>query len=258
MARDVHKPRFGKVLGKASAGPLNLIIAGSAALGALALHSWPLLALGGAAYTALVAWDATNPKLWKKAAGGGEPSARLPDPAKLVDPSTRQAIVGILAARRDLDRVLHETPDAIQAHLLVALASVGELESRAARLAARAEELAGYLRSTDPEALRRQLGDLEAQAKRTSDGEARAQYERAQAARRDHLRALEDVANARERIGANLARIGATLEGLPAKIVRMRALDSQAMDSLSGNVNEDLEIKSFEETLESLAEVTVE
>ncbi len=45
--------------------------------------------------------------------------------------------------------------------------------------------------------------------------------------------------------------------------MRLRALDAQAMDSLSGNVNEELdsfnlEIKSFEETLKSLAEVPVE
>jgi hypothetical protein len=172
-------------------------------------------------------------------------------------------VVGILAARRELERVLRETPAEVKSHLGVALGSVAELESRAARLVVRAEELARYLHSTDAEALRQQLGELEAQARRTSDDEARAHYENAQAARRDHLLALDDVSRARERIGANLARIGAALEGLPAKVVRLRALDAQAMDALSGNVNEELdsfnlEIKSFEETLQSLVEAPVE
>ncbi len=143
MTRDANKPRFRKVLAKATVGPVNLVVAGSAALGALALHSWPLLALGGAAYTALVAWDAANPKLWKQAAGGVRAAERLPDPARLTDPATRLAVTGILAARRDLERVLRETPREVKDHLGVALGSAAELESRAARLVVRAEELGG-------------------------------------------------------------------------------------------------------------------
>ena len=46
---------------------------------------------------------------------------------------------------------------------------------------------------------------------------------------------------------------------LPAKIVRMRALDADAMDRLGGDVNGELErvndeMKSFEETLRSLGD----
>jgi hypothetical protein len=265
VATDVNKvrrPRFGRVLVKATTGPVNLIVVGSAALGALALHSWPLLALGGVAYGALVAWDAASPKTWKKSTDALPPIEQLPQPDKVADPATRAAVAGILAARRELARVLRDTPVEVTGHLSVALASAAELEARAARLVTRAEELAAYLRSTDAEAVRRQLAELEAQASRTGDEEARTHYRSAQAARRDHLLALADVAGAHERIGANLARIGATLEGLPAKIVRLRALDAQAMDSLSGNVNEELdsfnlEIKSFEETLRSLVEVPV-
>ena len=58
---------------------------------------------------------------------------------------------------------------------------------------------------------------------------------------------------------ANLTRMVATLEALPPKVVRMRALDAQAMDALSGTMNDELEringdIKAFEETLQSLGE----
>jgi hypothetical protein len=57
----------------------------------------------------------------------------------------------------------------------------------------------------------------------------------------------------------NHSRIVATLEGLPAKIVRMRALDAQAMDQLSGSMHDeldpmDVELKALEETLATLGE----
>ena len=72
---------------------------------------------------------------------------------------------------------------------------------------------------------------------------------------------MEDIDSARERIAANVARIVATLEGLPPKLVRMRALDAQAMDILTGTMNEELDavnvdMAAFEETLKSLTEVT--
>ena len=262
MANERDKPSMKRVLAKASIGPLNILVAGSAALGALAMHSWPLLALGGAAYTALVAWDAANPKFWKKLYGapGAAPPPALPDPTKIADGATRKAVQGILAARAELARVLAETPAEVSAHLDSALGSVVELESRAARLAARAADLAGYLASVDGAAVRAERDRLDGEARRTADDEARREYEQARAAREEHLRALDDVSRVHDRIVANLARLGATLEALPAKIVRMRALDAQAMDSLSGDMNEELdsfnlELRSFEETLKSLVEV---
>ena len=57
-------------------------------------------------------------------------------------------------------------------------------------------------------------------------------------------------------IGAlgNLARLVATYQGLPGRVVHMRALDAQAVDALSGDVNQELdrmnhEMAAFEETL---------
>ncbi len=53
--------------------------------------------------------------------------------------------------------------------------------------------------------------------------------------------------------------VASSLDGLPAKIVHMRALDADAMDKLGGDVNGELErvndeMKAFEETLRTLGE----
>jgi hypothetical protein len=77
--------QLGKVLGKAATSVVNLGVAGASAAGALALHSWPILALGGAAYAALVAWDMVTPEFWRKALGSKTPT-KLPQPEGLQDP----------------------------------------------------------------------------------------------------------------------------------------------------------------------------
>jgi hypothetical protein len=58
---------------------------------------------------------------------------------------------------------------------------------------------------------------------------------------------------------ASLARILTSLEGLPTQIVKMGALDAQAVDGFSGDVGEQLdrinvEMGAFEETLAALVE----
>ncbi|NJM91039.1 MAG: hypothetical protein HC863_01865 [Myxococcales bacterium] len=73
------------------------------------------------------------------------------------------------------------------------------------------------------------------------------------------MAALVDIGNARERIHANLARIHATLCGVPPKIVRMRALDDRATDAFTGDFDQELvrmnsDLRAFEQTLESLVE----
>jgi hypothetical protein len=256
------KPKFSKVLGKAASSWTSIGVAGTALVTAAALGSWPILAIGGAAYAALVSWDLASPDFWKKALGGAAPdAARLPAPAKVRDPALRRAVEGLLAGRAELGRVLAETPDDIKANLAGATAQIAELERHAAMLVARGEGLARYLATVDAAAARRELADVEAHIAAARDGAARAQYQTARTARVEQLQALGDVDAAMDRIRAQLSTIVATVEGLAPKIVRMRALDAQAMDELSGSVTEELahmnnEVRVFEETLKSLAEVS--
>lgn len=253
-----------KVLGRSALGTVNLLVAGSAALGAAALHSWPIFALGAVAYSALLAWDVASPKFWRetlagKTEGGGP---KLPALDKLEDPRMRDAVRAIRDAHQHLHRALEGATPGVQNHMGLVLLSLTELEERAARLVARGEDLARYMRSVDLSAVREQIRFADEQARAARDEEVRAQFGSARTAREEQLAALVDIDTARERVLANLSRIAATMEGLPAKVVRLRALDDQAMESMYGDLNEELgrmngEIGAFEETLRSLHEVRV-
>jgi hypothetical protein len=258
-----NRPRFSRVLGRAATNMVNLGVAGTAAVAAAALLSWPIAAIGGAAYVALVAWDVANPDFWRKTFGKGAPlTARLPEPKKIEDPALRRSVQAIFDARRNLAEVLRDTADEVRDHLAVAIARVAELEGRAATLVTRGDTLARYLAGVDVAPVRAEIQQLEVRALNARDEDTRQQFTDARRAREEQLKTLEDIAEARDKIAAQLARIVATLDGLPAKVVRMKAMDAEAMDDLSGTVNEELnkmndELKLFEETLRSLAEVPV-
>jgi hypothetical protein len=135
--------------------------------------------------------------------------------------------------------------------------AVDELEGRAAALIKSGDQLIRYLGQSDADGVRREIERLRGRATQTSDGEARDQYERSAKTREEQLAAITDIASAVERVYANLSRIVATLEGLSAKVVRMGAMDAQAMDNLSGTMNAELErmnreIDTFEQTLRHL------
>ena len=70
---DPRKPKFRKILAKAASTWTSLGVVGAAVVTAAALGSWPILAVGGAAYAALVGWDLASPEFWKKALRGESP-----------------------------------------------------------------------------------------------------------------------------------------------------------------------------------------
>ncbi len=260
MAEYAKKPL--KKVVAATTGITNIVVLGAAAVGAAALQSWPIIALGAVAYGALVAWDlVTDKKKTPDERPETHQAPKLLDPTEYRDPQTQQAVRMILGARLEIDQAMGETPPDVQANLALALTSVTELEERAAKLALRSDDLAVYLSKTDPRVAQQDVDQLAKRVQQTRDPEARAQYESAHAARKELVQTLVELSNARERIHATMLSIAATLEGLPAKIVRMRALDAHAMDKLGGDVKEELdrmngEIRTFEETLRSLGEVT--
>ena len=241
---------------KAVTGPINMAVVGAAAVSALALHSVPVFALGGVAYAALVAWDYVA-GVDKKAARAKR--ATLPVPSRLKDPATRSSVQAIVEAQAELVRVLEDTSEEVKTNLALALVSAEELVARAAILADRSEQLGKYLVSIDPRVLEQDVAQLRQKVSTSTDPETKAQYETARKARAEHLAVIVELRGAKERVNASLLGIAATLAGLPAKIVRMRALDAEAMDELSGSVKEDLdrmngELTSLEETLASLAD----
>ena len=257
MAGEEGKPKlpWGRALLRSASSPWSLLVGGGAAVGALAIHSVPLLLLGGAVYAALVALDMANKDTWRAAIRGERP--QLPDPSTLADPAARRRCEELRGAKQELSRVLAQGGDPVARYVGLALDPLSELEDRAARLVRRSDELSRYLATIDTEKVRAEIGRLEQSAQRTTDAGARDEFRRARVQREQQLRTVAELVAALDRVHANLARIVATYEALPARVVHMRALDAQAVDAMSGDVSQELdrmnhEIAAFEETLKSV------
>lgn len=240
-------------------GPVNVAVVTSAAAGAAFLQSWPVLAVGGVAYAALVAQDLVSPEFWRKVQRD-TPRPALPAASALRDPDTQTAALAVKRASDEVDRVLSQTPPQVREHVSSVLVAMTELRTRAHALITRAEALSTYLESVDVAGARQSAAQLEVRARDVRDDEARAKYKLAQAVQGERLAALDDIGQARERVLASLTHIAATMDGVATKIVRMRVLDEQAQDALGGNMKDELsrmnvELKAFEETLETLVEI---
>ena len=258
MAEEKKEPSlFSKLFSKAATDSINLVVGGAGVI-AVAAQYWAIGALGITAYAALVTWDVIDPAKRKKLLE--KPKLSLPEASALTDPAAKAVVKGINKARFDLEQVMKETPDTVKEHLGTILSASEELEERAVGLLLRAEDLTKYLSTTNPESIRQEVQSLTQKAKDTRDATAKAEYTQARTMREEQLSTVSDIEGAKDRVMAQLSRIQATLEGLAPKIVRMRVLDSQAMDALTGEVSSQLdqmnsEVQSFEETLVSLAQM---
>jgi hypothetical protein len=246
---------------KAVLSPLNLGVMALASAGAAALGSGLVLAAGGAAYAALVAWDLSSQAFWKKVVGGPSrpPPVELPSLDLLFDAETKEVVGRIARARAEIARAMSETPATVATHVEPVVASLVELDGRVGRLALRADQIGRHLASVSVADLRREIETLASRAERARDADTQQQYREARETREGQLASLGDLAAARDRVLASLARILTTLAAIPTQIVKMGALDAQAVDDLSGGVGEQLgrinvEMEAFEETLETLVE----
>ena len=188
-----------------------------------------------------------------------KPTKKL-EAGEFSDPEIKRAVATIVAAKLEFDRVLAETPDDVKANLSLALAPTDELIDRARDLADRAEGMAKYLSRKSVHIVAQEVSDLTNSAANAKDDRTRAQYEAARISRIEHGKILQELENARERAIASILTISSSLEALGAKIVRMRAIDGEAMDKFAGDVNEELsrvdgEIRTFEESLKALGEI---
>lgn len=224
---------------RALVNPVGLGVAAGAATVAVALTNPLVAAVGGGVYLFTVAVDAIRRARKRKrpvAVIGG-----MPDPDDCKDPNTRSAVGKILAAKAKLQKVLDDTPPDIEVHLSHTLASLDEMQSYAVRLVLRAEELTKYLGSINLPALVQEVKQLATRAASSKDAEARQSFDDAKNARMDEIRTLKELRAQKERIDANLMRVVAVLGSLPTKIIRLRALDAQAMDQLTGDMRQDLD-----------------
>jgi len=249
------RPRH--VLARAAAKPANLLVAGASFLAAPLFGCWFLM-LGMLLYTSLVIWKAGSPTFWREVLATQQVGAAgLPEPWQVDDPALRILVAAVTSGRRDVIKVLSQVPPEVRSHVRFAVGSLEQLESCAARLVNRAEELKRYLASVERQGIVDESRRLEDLVRRTLDPDAQREYRDAKRVRDLQLEALDEVARAYDRMTARLTRVAATIEGLPARIVRIRLLDAESRDDLSTELDEELdrvgaELSTCEQTLTTL------
>jgi len=255
LERATRDRPVGKVVARAVAGPVNLAVGAAGAIGGMLLHAWPVAALGGLAYLAMVAWDLVSPEFWSKVSAGEVlPPSRLPQPDEMKDPAVRSTVRELWIARNELARVIGEASPQVRGYVGIVISSLGQLESHAAELVGRADLLGRYLATVSPNLVETEVARLRAESVATDDPEARHQFEQALASRQEQLKALEDIKDAHDRVNGTLSKVVAALQALPAKVVRMQVMDAESLNAVSGDVNRELdtlnnEVSAFEETL---------
>ena len=255
LQRATRDRPVGKVVARAVAGPVNLAVGAAGAVGGLLLHAWPVAALGGLAYAAMVAWDLVTPAFWSKVEGASLlPPSRLPDPDSVRDPAVRATVRELWVARNELARVIGDASPQVRGYVGILVSSLDQLESHAAQLVERADLLGRYLSTVSPSLVETEVARLRAESVATDDPEARRQFEQALASRQEQLTALEDIKDARDRVNGTLSKVVAALQALPPKVVRMQVMDAESLGAVSGDVNRELdtlntEVSAFEETL---------
>ncbi|HUS28392.1 MAG TPA: hypothetical protein VMZ53_07785 [Kofleriaceae bacterium] len=181
----------------------------------------------------------------------------MPDLDDIRDADTRATVAKMQQARQNLQKVIDDTPADVLMQLQKTLDSLIQLELYAASLVKRAEDTTAYLRSVNLPSLVQEVKLLATKAAQAKDPEARASFDQAKNARMEQIRALKELRTSKERVDANLMRVVAVLGALPTKIVRLRALDAQAMEVLSGDITHDLtemgeELKTSEQVIRQL------
>jgi hypothetical protein len=245
-------------IARALVNPVGIAGVAGAAAAAIALTNPLVAAAGGAVYVASVFVDALRRRRARaKRRRINEVIGGMPDLDDIRDPDTRATVAKMLAARENLQKVIDDTPSDILMQLQKTTDSLIQMDIYASTLVKRAEDTTAYLRSVNLPALVQEVKMLATKAAQAKDPEARASFDQAKNARMEQIRALKDLKANKERVDADLMRVVAVLGALPTKIVRLRALDAQAMEQLSGDITHDLtamgeELKTSEQVIRQL------
>jgi hypothetical protein len=248
----------GPSVARALVNPVGLGALASAATVAVVLTNPVIAAAGAGVWGITVAIDAIRRRRARaKRKRIMETIGGMPDLDDIRDPETRATVAKMMTARANLQKVIDDTPSDVLMQLQKTTDSLIQLELYAASLVKRAEDTTAYLRSINLPHLVQEVKMLATKAAQAKDPEARASFDQAKNARMEQIRALKDLKANKERVDANLMRVVAVLGALPTKIVRLRALDAQAMEQLSGDITHDLtamgeELKTSEQVIRQL------
>jgi len=259
MTSLVHRPGASRVLVHAAAGKANLaVFATVVALASLSGH-FGLIAAGGLLYMLLVLHDVLSPHFWRRVFKmEAEARRQLPDHSQLADEGLRGVVSSLHEGYAEIARVVRMTPPPIKAHVRTALASLDDLRAQAAQLVRNADELSRYLRAVPRDPVDKDIQRL-TESLDKADAAARSEFERAIAIRTDQLAALDHMKRERDRMFAALQFIVVAVEAFPARIYRLRSLESSAKEELMNDIHAqlarmDLDICSTQRLLESCGE----
>jgi hypothetical protein len=239
--RDIELGRGGmaaqsqQVLGmgvlRAATKAVNLCFAGIMATSSVVMQSWSLFGVSLAGYATLVAWDLTRLGFWKRVLKDmrSRPPA-LPEPDEVADPGARHFVNRLQSCRLELQRVLESTRGAVPARVVSQLEALPEVEKRAVQLIDRLEELSRYLADKNVRGLRNEVERLRRASEGSNNARLRGEYRKAHTALADELRALEEIAAAKDLIMAKLETVAGSLEMFPCEIVRLRVMEAEARD----------------------------
>ena len=211
-------------------------VAGTGVGVAALVHSGSLALATAAAAVGLFAWNSGQ------VAPGVLRRPQLPSRVALEDPVAVAAVDAMRLARGTLAATTNRRDARRLARLCRALRSVSELEERALGIVARVDELGRYVATADVDGVRRQVARTRDAAASAPVGPLRDAHRRCQGVHEEHLRSLELLQQTRLVLVAELDRIVAALQAVPARLVALRTLENVARDaSLTPQTDEGLD-----------------
>lgn len=227
-----------KLVLAATTRPLSLTVLGSGLFTSLGLGIfggsvatvWAMgvLALGTAAYGALVGLDLTNERFVRKVVQGGsavpEPIS-LPDPTSILSAEHRELYRSILAGLSRAEEIYAGSNDFVRDSLTETLARCHALAAEAGRAAQKGNSLTEYMRSERAEEIQVEVKALEASAAQASHERARHDYLLAAETKRQQLGTYEQIEALSDRVRAQLTLIDTTLDGVTARLIKVGATD---------------------------------
>ncbi len=243
----------GKVAIASASSALNLSVLGASTLGTLGmvLAGYPLLGLavlgiGALTYGTLIALDLFNEDFIRKVYGLDGNDAMTGGAIELVAPeevSAAELRVLYIASKNkysEIEAAISGIDDMLRDSLRGTRERCHGLLAEAGRLALRGSELARYRSGRQLAAVESEISGLIAQAQATADEKAAQTFMRAAEDKRQEYQTYQQIAGIYDRIKAQLSVINSSLDGVQAKIIKLRATDIKAAASVRASITENL------------------
>jgi hypothetical protein len=255
------KRAAGTILGASACDVWNVLLLMVLLVVAMFTGSAWLAAMGAVAYAAVVVGRAFDPAFAKRALARAERRRALPQMEAVADPELRCVVQSIRAVLDRIDSVTRHTPASVRDYVDKVLERVAALQRRAGAAIRRADALHRSMCLLDRGATGMDRIRLAALADRTPDRRAQADYQEAVSARDAQERLLADLDARQARTRAQLWRVVALMDAVPARMIHLRTVDDDAREDEGGDLSELLfdtqdELGRAEQAFSALVEPT--